>query len=205
MNARTLLRAWLLTATVDFLFASTLSTVFYGSTFAALWQGVASVLIGPRALDGGAATVAIGLGMHVLVAFTWTAVLLLLLHRIGALRALLVSPWGALKVAALYGPLVWLVMSFVVIQSLTGRAPLAAPRRLVLLTCPAPPRQDNLPQAASALAARAAMSIVRAPLEGPFHPVPPPQAARLRDAGTPGSRLVRRDGRVVEGARLESV
>lgn len=128
MNLTTLVRAWLLTAVVDGLFASILSTFVYGSTFARLWQGVASVLVGPEALDGGAAMVAVGLMMHVAVAFTWTAVFLLLLDRAAPLRALLGSRYGALRAAAVYGPLIWLVMSLAVIPLMTGRPPAINPR-----------------------------------------------------------------------------
>lgn len=120
MRARTLLRAGLATAVVDFLFASALSIFVYGSTFAQLWQGVASVLIGPEAIGGGAATVALGIAMHVLVAFTWTAVFLFLLDRISPLRQLLRSPAGPLTIAAVYGPLIWVVMSFAVIPVMTS-------------------------------------------------------------------------------------
>lgn len=120
MRARALIRAGLATAVVDFVFASALSIFAYGSTFARLWQGVASVLIGPEAFDSGAATIALGIAMHVLVAFTWAAVFLFLLDRVSPLRQLLRSPAGPLTIAAVYGPLIWVVMSFVVIPAMTG-------------------------------------------------------------------------------------
>ena len=52
---RRLLVAGLLTAVVDGLFSSVLSAAFYGSTVAKLWQGVASTVLGPSAMTGGAA------------------------------------------------------------------------------------------------------------------------------------------------------
>lgn len=119
-----LLRAWLLIAIVDGLFSSVLSAFVYGSTVARLWQGVASVLLGPEALQGGARTVVIGLVMHVSVAFTWSTVFFLLASRSAWIRALLTGRHGPVKVAAVYGPFVWLVMSFVVIPLLTQGPPL---------------------------------------------------------------------------------
>lgn len=120
MSSTTLFRAGLTTAIVDFLFATALSVFAYGSTFTRLWQGVASVLIGARAFEGGAATTGLGIAMHVFVAFSWTAIFLLLITRIPAFKRLLLSPGGSLKAAVLYGPCVWLVMSFIVIPTMTG-------------------------------------------------------------------------------------
>jgi len=118
-----LLRAWLLTAVSDGLFASFLSAVVYGSTVTRLWQSVASVLLGPAALEGGTRTALIGVLMHFGVALTWTAVFLFLVMRSAKVREILASPWGVLKVAAVYGPFIWLVMSLVVIPLFTGRPP----------------------------------------------------------------------------------
>jgi hypothetical protein len=118
-----LLRAGLLTGVVDFLFSSVLVTVFYGSTVTRLWQGVASTLLGPGALEGGARTAVIGVLMHFGVAFGWSAVFLLLYLRSAWLRRAAAAPYGALKVAAGYGPLVWLVMSLAVIPFLVDRPP----------------------------------------------------------------------------------
>ncbi|MFL5579873.1 MAG: hypothetical protein ACJ8AO_05825 [Gemmatimonadaceae bacterium] len=118
-----LLRAWLVTAVVDGIFASTLSATAYGSTVARLWQGVASVLLGPSALQGGTRTMLIGLLMHVGVALGWSAVFLFLWARSARLRRL-TSTWpGILGVAAAYGPLVWPVMSLVVIPTLRQAPP----------------------------------------------------------------------------------
>lgn len=52
-----LLRAGLLTGVTDGLFACVLALWFYHSTVTRLWQGVASVLLGKSALDGGMTTV----------------------------------------------------------------------------------------------------------------------------------------------------
>ena len=121
--ASRLIRAGLLTAISDGLFSTVLVIFFYGSTATRLWQGVASTLLGRGAFDGGTGTALVGLAMHVGVAFGWSAVFLFIVMRAGWVRGLLASPYGVVKVAALYGPFVWLVMSFVVIPLLTHHAP----------------------------------------------------------------------------------
>jgi hypothetical protein len=118
-----LARAGVATAIVDGLFSSILSVVFYHSTVTRLFQGVASVLLGPDALTGGTRTAAIGLLMHVGVAFGWSAVFLLLVTRSAWIRRVLASPLGPIKVAAIYGPFVWMVMSLAVIPLLAHRPP----------------------------------------------------------------------------------
>jgi len=118
-----LVRAWLLTAISDGLFSSALSVFAYRSTVSRLWQGVASTLLGPAAFDGGLATTLFGLGMHCGVAFGWSTVCLVLVQRSSGVRRLLASPYGVVKVAAFYGPCVWLVMSLVIIPLLLHRPP----------------------------------------------------------------------------------
>jgi hypothetical protein len=113
-----LIRAGLLTALIDGTFSGVLSAFFYNSTVARLFQGVASTLMGPRALEGGLHTAMIGVLMHVGVAFGWSTVFLLLADRLGFVQNVLRSPNGILKVAAVYGPIIWMVMSFIVIPTL---------------------------------------------------------------------------------------
>ena len=118
-----LLRSGLLTGVVDGLFSSVLVVMAYGSTVSRLFQGVASVLLGSEALNGGTRTAVIGVLMHFGVAFGWSAVFLFLVLRSRRVRALLASPYGVIKVASLYGPCVWMVMSLVVIPILLRRPP----------------------------------------------------------------------------------
>jgi len=118
-----LVRAGLLTALIDGLFSSVLSVAFYNSTVARLFQGVASTLLGPAALTGGTRTAVIGVLMHIGVAFGWSAVFLFLVMRWDVVRRVLESPAGVIKVAAVYGPFVWLVMSLAVIPFLLHRPP----------------------------------------------------------------------------------
>ncbi len=118
-----LVRAGVLTGISDGFFSSVLVTVFYGSTFVRLWQGVASTLIGRSAFDGGVAVALLGLLIHFCVAFTWSAVFLFIAMRLGWVRRLLAARYGVVKVAALYGPFVWLMMSLVVIPMFVGHLP----------------------------------------------------------------------------------
>ena len=116
-------RAGLLTGATDGLFSSVLATVFYHSTVTRLFQGVASTVLGKRAFDGGTPTALLGVAMHFGVAFGWSAVFLFLVMRSGWIRDLLASRNGVAKVASLYGPFIWLVMSLVVIPLLLHRPP----------------------------------------------------------------------------------
>jgi hypothetical protein len=112
-----------MTAAWDFVCASALTILAYGSTFSRLWQGVAATVLGPKAIDMGARGVAVGLGLHLLVAFAWSAAFVLVLARSAPLQRIVARPANALAVAIVYGPLIWLVMSLVVIPLATGRPP----------------------------------------------------------------------------------
>ena len=133
-----LLRGGLSTSVVDGLFSSLLTVFAYHSTVARLWQGVASVLLGAEAFNGGGRTVAIGLLMHFGVAFTWCAVFVFLVLRWPWIRRVLASPFGVAGVAAVYGPLVWMVMSLVVIPLLVHRPPTIGVRWWIQLIGHAP-------------------------------------------------------------------
>jgi hypothetical protein len=115
-----LVRAGLLTGVTDGLFSSVLSVAFYHSTVERLFQGVASTLLGPDALNGGIRTAGVGVLMHFGVAFTWSAGFLFFVARSPWVRGVLAGPQGKLKIASLYGPFVWLVMSLVVIPLLAA-------------------------------------------------------------------------------------
>src|SRR4030081_3692074 len=110
--ASRLAAAGLLIGTVDGLWAIVL-TLIYGRSLTRLWQGIAATAFGDRMFDGGASTVLLGVLMHFGVAFAWSAVFLLLVMRSAWLRNVLDSPHGVLKVAAVYGPMIWIVMSVV--------------------------------------------------------------------------------------------
>ena len=118
-----ILVTWLVTAAWDFVCATLLSVLAYGSTFSRLWQGVASTVVGPAALSMGARGVAVGLALHLLVALVWSAAFVVAAAGSGGLQRAIARPAGALVVAVLYGPLIWLVMSLAVIPLATGRPP----------------------------------------------------------------------------------
>ena len=130
---RTWLRAWALITVVDAIFATMLPVVAYGQPLGRVWQGVASVLIGKAAIGGGARTILLGLAIHAGVALVWTTVFLALVLLSAPLRHFVATPAGILAAAAVYGPLIWIVMSFVVIPSFTHRAPTIGPRWWVQL------------------------------------------------------------------------
>jgi hypothetical protein len=127
-----ILLAGLVTGVIDGLFAS-VQSLFNNSTPARVFQGVASTLLGPSAMDGGARTAAIGVLMHFGVALGWSTVFLLLYESLPRLRSLVQSPLGPLKVAAVYGPFIWLVMSLVVIPLLVHHPTIIRPRWWVQL------------------------------------------------------------------------
>ncbi|HEV8482328.1 MAG TPA: hypothetical protein VGV87_02110 [Blastocatellia bacterium] len=118
-----LVRAGLTTAIIDGLFSSVLAVAAYGSTVARLFQGVASTLVGSSAFTGGALTTALGVLMHCGVAFGWSAVFVFGVMRSRWIRSVLASRYGTLRVASVYGPAIWLVMSLLVIPILLQRPP----------------------------------------------------------------------------------
>jgi hypothetical protein len=110
-----------------------LSVAFYHSTVTRLFQGVAATLLGRAAFDGGTQTAALGVLMHFGVALGWSAVFLGLVDRSAWLRSVLRSPYGVFKVASVYGPFIWLVMSLLVIPLLLHRPPTITARWWVQL------------------------------------------------------------------------
>ena len=118
---RVWLRAWALITVVDGIFATLLPVVAYGQPLGRVWQGIASLLLGRTAVGGGLRTVLFGLVMHATVALVWTTVFLVLVLLSPRLRRIVATPAGIIGVSALYGPAIWIVMSFLVIVRLTGR------------------------------------------------------------------------------------
>lgn len=120
---RRLVAAGFITGITDGLFSSILSVAFYNSTVTRLFQGVASVILGADVLNGGNKTASIGILMHFCVAFLWASIFLLFVLRWSWIRRTLASRYGVAKIACLYGPFVWMVMSCAVIPALTHRPP----------------------------------------------------------------------------------
>src|SRR3954469_5185790 len=121
--ARALLITWLVTAAWDFLCATALTVFAYKGTFAGLWRGVASTAFGQHMLTAGAQGVLAGIGAHLSIAFTWSAIFVSALAISAALRRVAARPTGSFAVACVYGPIIWLVMSLGIIPFLTGRSP----------------------------------------------------------------------------------
>lgn len=119
---RTWLRAWALITVVDGIFATVLPVVAYGQPLGRAWQNVAAVLLGRTAIYGGARTIVFGLVMHATVALVWTTLFLVVALFSARMRRIVATPAGIIGVAALYGPLIWIVMSLVVIPAFTRRA-----------------------------------------------------------------------------------
>jgi hypothetical protein len=61
--------------------------------------------------------------MHFIVAFTWSAVFFVLVLAVPWLGRVIATWPGTIAIAAVYGPIIWIVMSFVVIPFFTGRPP----------------------------------------------------------------------------------
>jgi uncharacterized membrane protein YagU involved in acid resistance len=118
-----LARAGLLTGVVDGLFSSALAQFAYGSGVMRLWQGVAATAFGAGAFGGGYTLAIAGLVVHFGVACAWSAVFLLAYQSSPGLRRGAASPFGVMQIAAIYGPLIWVAMSAVVIPAMTGRPP----------------------------------------------------------------------------------
>ena len=115
------LRAWALITVVDGIFATVLPVVAYGQPLGRVWQGVASLLLGRAAADGGLRTILFGLVMHASVALVWTSVFMVLEALSPRLRRIVATPAGIAGIATLYGPAIWIVMSLVVIPRFTNR------------------------------------------------------------------------------------
>lgn len=118
-----LVLAGVITGISDGLFSSVLSAAFYGSTVARLFQGVAATVLGSRALSGGTRTALVGVAMHFGVAFAWSAVFVAIATLVPLVRRIGATQSGVLTLAAIYGPMVWLVMSLLVVPALVHRPP----------------------------------------------------------------------------------
>jgi hypothetical protein len=112
---------WLVTAAWDFVCASALGFFAYHTPVARFWRGVAATVLGPGALQGGTGALLAGIGLHLAVALVWSLVFVVAARNWPALRNAIRTPAGALAVAAVYGPAIWLVMSLAVIPLATGR------------------------------------------------------------------------------------
>ncbi len=118
-RARAILAGGLAVAVLDALDALVAYKLAFGMTPVAIYQFVASGLLGQSAYAGGAATALLGLAMHFLIAFTAAAVFVFASERLPQLRRDAVA-WGLA-----FGVGVFAVMNFVVIP--LSRIPASTP------------------------------------------------------------------------------
>jgi hypothetical protein len=85
-------------------------------------QSVAAGVLGRETYNGGAATAALGLTLHFTIAYCWTIAYFLLYRRLTWLRTLVASPFGPLKAALLWAPVVYLLMNLVVVPLSRARS-----------------------------------------------------------------------------------
>jgi hypothetical protein len=80
-----------------------------GSTVTRLLQFVASGLLGPKAFEGGAATAALGLGLHFVIAFSVVTIFYLIRRGFAVIRS------HAVSAGIVYGLIVFGAMNLVVL------------------------------------------------------------------------------------------
>ena len=114
------LRAALALAVVDGLWA-VLLTWYFGRPPLSVWNGVASTAFGAGMLQAGGKGVAVGLAMHCTVATWWSLVWVTAESNLPVLQRWTAGTGGAFAVAAVYGPLIWMTMSGLVVPTMTGR------------------------------------------------------------------------------------
>jgi hypothetical protein len=119
-----LTRTWLAVAVSDALFASA-TGMFVPPTVtpARVFRGVAIVLLGKSALDGGTTTALIGLAMHFGVALFWSSLFVFAVRNSWWLRDSLNTWPRRILVASVYGVAIWLIMTWLVIPSMLHRPP----------------------------------------------------------------------------------
>jgi hypothetical protein len=121
------LGAGLLVAILDGILASMIYVVVLQViTVPQLFQSIAHAVLGKAAFEGGMSTAAVGLAMHYGVALTWSLVYWLAWRRWPTLRRFR-ARYGAVAMALLYGPMVWVIMDLVVMPFTRNRvnSPLA--------------------------------------------------------------------------------
>lgn len=104
-----ILSAWLVAGTLDITVASIYYPLAYGLKLTALYQGIASGVLGPTAFSGGVGTALLGLALHYLITLIWTCFFYFVFPFV---RKVLRNPFVN---AGLYGVFVSCAMTFVVL------------------------------------------------------------------------------------------
>src|SRR2546423_12562969 len=106
--ARTIAFTGLIVGAMD-ITSAIIITISRGSTVTRLFQFIASGLLGPKAFQGGLAAVALGLGLHFVIAFTLVAVFYVASRYLSFLRR------HAVISGIIYGLVVFGVMNLIVL------------------------------------------------------------------------------------------
>lgn len=80
-----------------------------------VFQSIASGLLGRAAFAGGLSVAALGAALHFGIATAWATAYAFVYRRSAALRRMAATNWGAVRVGAALGAVVWAVMRFVVV------------------------------------------------------------------------------------------
>jgi hypothetical protein len=129
---RRLVRAWLLLAVIDFVWAVALSLA-YGRPAMSAFRGVATVALAPAWMPAIAPSAMLGVVLHLVVAFTWATVYVVLQRRSRWLARASATRGGQAAIAVVYGPFIWIVMSTLVIPMMTGDAVVLSTRWAIQL------------------------------------------------------------------------
>ncbi len=121
--------AGLSVAALDFLYVTVRWVLIARAmTVQELAQSIARGLLGKAAYQGGPASAALGIGLHLVIAFSWTIAFYLLSRRIPALRRAVATTSGRIWTGLLWGPVIWLAMDFIVLPLSRARAtPVSSP------------------------------------------------------------------------------
>jgi hypothetical protein len=110
-NIVTVLLAGFLAGALDITFAMTYYGLLSGGRIVDVLQSIASGLLGPTVYKGGWPTALLGLGIHFVIAVTMAGVYVALWTRTPIRR------WPAWVNGALYGVLLYAIMSYVVVPN----------------------------------------------------------------------------------------
>ncbi|HVX40001.1 MAG TPA: hypothetical protein VHB25_10545 [Gemmatimonadaceae bacterium] len=80
-----------------------------------IWRSIASHVLGPAALHGGASAAMVGVLIHVTVATGWTVLFYVALRTTPALARAVRARRAAAAVGAFYGMIIWLSMQYAVV------------------------------------------------------------------------------------------
>jgi hypothetical protein len=95
--------------------------ILHLTTAGRIFQSIAAGFLGKASYDGGAATIALGVACHILIAFLWTSVYFIASRRWSSVREFASSNGGTLVTGLAFGALIWLGMDFVVIPLSAAR------------------------------------------------------------------------------------